>query len=464
MNIQIPNSLSAINKKTTVHHYTDMMAHEEKGPHIITRAEGIRLFDDEGRGFIDGMAGLWCSSLGHSEDRLKKAAMAQFDTLTYTHTFAHRSHQPAIELAERLTDRAPDSITRAFFVNSGSEAIDAAIQIIWYYNNALGRKEKKKIIGRDRAYHGVTAAAGSLTALPYKQNDFDLPVNDRFLKVSCPHFYRYGRTDETEEEFGARLAEEVESLIIAEGPETIAAFIGEPIMGAGGVLIPPNGYWPAIEKICRKYDVLLVCDEVINGFCRTGEFWGSETVGGVQPDIMTVAKQLSSAYLPIGATLISEKVYEVIAENSPKNGVFGIGMTYGGHPVCSAVALETLKIYEERDILGHVQAVAPLFKERYDALAAHPLVGQARCTGLMGAVEIVANKETREQFAPTAKAAPTVYQHTMEQGTFGRPLPGDGVAFCPPLIVTEDDINEMFDALAKGLDLAEADLAPHRTG
>lgn len=462
MNVQIPNSLAAINKATVVHHYTDMMAHDEKGPHIINRAEGVRLFDDEGRGFIDGMAGLWCSSLGHSENRLKAAAMKQFDAMAYTHAFAHRSHPPAIELAERLTQRAPDSITRAFFVNSGSEAIDSAIQIIWYYNNALGRPEKKKIIGRDRAYHGVTAAAGSLTALPYKQNDFDLPVNDRFLKVSCPHYYRYGRSDETEEEFGARLAEEVENLILSEGPETIAAFVGEPIMGAGGVLIPPLGYWPAIEKICRKYDVLLVCDEVINGFCRTGNFWGSETVGGVQPDIMTVAKQLSSAYLPIGATLISEAVYEVIAQNSPKHGVFGIGMTYGGHPVCAAVALETLKIYEDDDILGHVQSIAPLFKERYDALASHPLVGQARCVGLVGAVEIVADKETREQFAPAAKAAPTVYHHTMEQGTFGRPLPGDGVAFCPPLIVTEDDINEMFDALAKGLDLAETVLAPHR--
>ncbi len=463
MNIQIPNSLSAINKKTGVHQYTDMMAHEEKGPHIISRAEGIRLYDDEGRGFIDGMAGLWCTALGHSEQRLKDAAAAQMDTMTYTHIFAHRSHQPAIELAERLTQRAPASITRAFFTNSGSEAIDAMIQMVWYYNNALGRREKKKIIGRDRAYHGVTAAAGSLTALPYKQNDFDLPVNDRFLKVSCPHHYRYAQADETEEQFGARLADEVENLIIAEGPDTVAAFVGEPIMGAGGVLIPPKNYWPAVEKICRKYDVLLVCDEVINGFCRTGEFWGSETVGGVQPDIMTVAKQLSSAYLPIGATLISEKVYEAIAENSPKHGVFGIGMTYGGHPVCAAVALETLKIYEERDILGHVQSVAPLFKERYDALAAHPLVGEARCTGLIGAIELVANKETREQFAPTAKAAPTVYQHTMEAGTFGRPLPGDAVAFCPPLIVSEDDINEMFDNLTTGLDKAEAVLAAHRT-
>ncbi|MCL4146087.1 UNVERIFIED_CONTAM: hypothetical protein GTU68_002783 [Idotea baltica] len=410
------------------------------------------------------MAGLWCTALGHSEQRLKLAAMKQFDEMPYTHIFAHRSHQPAIELAERLTDRAPDSITRAFFVNSGSEANDVAIQMVWYYNNALGRREKKKIIGRDRAYHGVTVAAGSLTALPYKQNDFDLPVNDRFLKVSCPHYYRYGRADETEEEFGARLAEEVESLIIAEGPETVAAFIGEPVMGAGGVIIPPKGYWPAVEKICRKYDVLLICDEVINGFCRTGQFWGSEAVGGVQPDIMTVAKQLSSAYLPIGATLVSEKVHDVIAENSPKHGVFGIGMTYAGHPVCAAVALETLKIYEERDILGHVQAVAPLFKQRYDALADHPLVGEARCVGLVGAIELVANKETREQFAPTAKAAPTVYDHTVSNGTFGRPLPGDALAFCPPLIVTEDDINEMFDALKKGLDLAEIELAPHRTG
>lgn len=453
MNVQNPNSWDAIDKKTLVHPYTDLDAHAERGPHIITRAEGIRLYDADGRSFIDGVAGLWCTSLGFGEERLVQAAAKQMRELSFSHVFSHRSNTTVIELAERLTELAPDSITRAFFVNSGSEAVDAAIQIVWYYNNALGRPEKKKIIGRDRGYHGVTVAAGSLTALPYKQNDFDLPVNDRFLKVSCPHFYRYGEANETEAEFGARLAQEVESLILTEGPDTVAAFIGEPVMAAGGVIPPPEGYWPAVEKICRKYDVLLICDEVVNGFGRTGNWWGSETVG-VQPDMMTSAKQLSSAYLPIGATLMSEKIYEVIAAHSPKNGVFGVGMTYGGHPVCAAVALETLKIYEERDIVEHVRALMPQFHERLARLGEFDLVGEARGSGLLGAIELVSDKETREQFPPATKAAATLYNHVFEQGVSCRALPGDAFGICPPLIVTGNEIDEIFDGIEAGLKTA----------
>ncbi len=457
MNVHNPNSLDAIDKATLVHPYTDLVAHDDKGPHIIERAEGIRLYDADGRSFIDGVAGLWCTGLGHGEDRLVKVAAEAMKTLSFSHIFSHRSHPSAIELAETLTRLAPDSITRAFFVNSGSEAVDAAIQIVWNYNNALGRPQKKKIIGRDRGYHGVTVAAGSLTALPYKQNDFDLPVNDRFLRVTCPHHYRYGEAGESEADFAARLAQEVENVIIEHGADTIAAFIGEPIMAAGGVMPPPEGYWPAVAEICKKHDVLLICDEVVNGFCRTGNFWGSQTVG-VQPDIMTCAKQLSSAYLPIGATLMSEAVFEVIAAHSPNNGVFGIGMTYGGHPVCTAVALETLRIYEERDMLGHVRAVTPHFAARLAALGDHPLVGHTRGAGLLGAIELVADKETREPFPPAAKAAPTLYNHVAEHGVLCRPLPGDALGICPPMIINEDEIDEIFDAIEKGLKSAHAAL------
>ena len=457
MNVHNPNSLDAIDKATLVHPYTDLAAHDEKGPHIIERAEGIRLYDSDGRSFIDGVAGLWCTGLGFGEDRLVKVATEAMKTLSFSHVFSHRSHPTAIELAETLTRLAPDSITRAFFTNSGSEAVEAAIQIVWNYNNALGRPEKKKIIGRDRGYHGTTIAAGSLTALPYKQNDFDLPVNDRFLRVTCPHHYRYGEAGESEADFAARLATEVENLIVAKGPETIAAFIGEPVMAAGGIIPPPEGYWPAVAEICRKYDVLLICDEVVNGFCRTGNFWGSDTVG-VQPDMMTCAKQLSSAYLPIGATLISEAIYEVIAAHSPKNGVFGVGMTYGGHPVCTAVALETIRIYEERDMLGHVRAVEPHFAKRLAKLGEHPMVGQARGVGLLGAIELVVDKETKEPFPPTAKAAPTLYNHVAEHGVMCRALPGDALGICPPMIVTEDEIDEIFDAIEKGLESAHAAL------
>jgi 4-aminobutyrate--pyruvate transaminase len=281
-------------------------------------------------------------------------------------------------------------------------------------------------------------------------------VNDRFLRVTCPHFYRYGEPGETEAEFTARLAQEVEDLIIAEDGK-VAAFIGEPVMAAGGVMPPPEGYWPAVAEVCRRHDVLVICDEVVNGFGRTGNWWGSETVG-IQPDMMTVAKQLSSAYLPIGATMMSEDVYSVIAKHSPKNGVFGIGMTYGGHPVCCAVALETLKIYEDDGILDHVRAITPHFQKRLKALGDHPLVGQARGEGLIGAVELVADKETREPFPPAMKAAPTLYNHVAEHGVLCRPLPGDAMGICPPMIVTESEIDEIFDAIEKGLDSAHAAL------
>jgi len=355
MNIQKPNSLGAIDRATLVHPYTDLAAHDEKGPHIITKGNGVFMEDEDGRRYLDALAGLWCMSLGFGEDRLIEAATRQMKELAYHHSFAHRSHPAVIE------------------------------------------------------YHGVTIASGSLTALPYKQVDFDLPVNDRFLKVSCPHFYRYGMPGESEAEFAARLVEEVDQRIMDEGPETVAAFIGEPVMAAGGVIPPPEGYWPGVAQVCRKHDVLLVCDEVVNGFGRTGNMWGSQTVG-VEPDIMTTAKQLSSAYLPIGATLMSEAVYDVIAQNSAKYGTFGVGMTYGGHPVCAAVALETLKIYEEMDIVDRVRAIAPVFQRRFDALAEHP-----------GAVELVADKESREQFAPERGAAKHLFAQVQEQGVIGRP-------------------------------------------
>jgi len=457
MNIQNPNSLDAIDKAVLLHPYTDLDAHADRGPHIIERAEGIRLYDSDGRAYIDGVAGLWCTALGFGEDRLVEAAAKAMKTLSFSHVFSHRSHPAAIELAERLTKAAPDSISRAFFVNSGSEAVDAAIQIVWNYNNALGRPEKKKIIGRDRGYHGVTIGAGSLTALAYKQADFDLPYGDRFLRVTCPHHYRYAEPGESEADFTARLARELENLIVAEGAENIGAFIGEPMMAAGGIIPPPEGYWPAMAEVCRRHDVLVICDEIVNGFCRTGEYWGCETFG-VQPDMMTCAKQLSSAYLPIGATLMSEEIYSVIAKHSPKNGVFGIGMTYGGHPVCTAVALETLKIYEERDMLGHVQAIAPHFAKRLAKLGEHPMVGQARGRGLLGAIELVADKETKEPFPPGHKAAPTLYNHVAEHGVLCRALPGDALGICPPMIVTESDLDEIFDAIEKGLDSAHAAL------
>ncbi len=453
-----PNSVAARDIAYTLHGYTNLEAHQEKGPVLITRGQGIHVYDDEGREYIEGMAGLWCTSLGFSEPRLAEAAKRQLDTLPFMHTFAHRTTEPVVDLCERLVTMAPGNMSKAFLLNSGSEAIDTAIKMVWYYNNALGRHEKKKIISRRRGYHGMTVAGASLTAIPLMQADFDLPVSDRFLHTEAPSYYRHGMEGESEEEFASRLAGQLEQLIVDEGPETVAAFVAEPVMGAGGVIVSPRTYFEKVQAVLAKHDVLFVADEVICGFGRTGNVWGSQTFG-IRPDIITCAKQLSSAYIPISAVLISEAIYDAMARNASRHGVLGMGYTYGGHPVSAAVAVETLKIYEERDILGHVRKVAPRFQERLHALADHPLVGEARGVGLLGAVELVADKHSRQHFDPGHKAAAKVADRAFEHGLIVRGLPGDSVACCPPLIITEEEIDRLFDRLRAALDDAASELA-----
>ena len=433
----------------TLHPYTNLAAHEEEGPLVITRGEGIHVWDDQGNQYIEELAGLWCVSLGFSEPRLSQAAAKQFDSLPYTHTFSHRSSEPVIELSERLISIAPQPMAKAFFVNSGSEAVDTAIKFAWYYNNGLGRKEKKKIISRQRGYHGVTVAGGSLTAIPLMQNDFDLPL-DRMIQTDTPNYYRFCKTGETEEQFAARLADSLEQLILAEDPETIAAFIAEPVMGAGGVILPPATYFERIQKVLKKYDVLMIADEVICGFGRTGNMWGSHTYD-IRPDMVTCAKQLSSGYLPIAALMISGDMYDVFKDQSRKHGALGMGYTYGGHPVCAAVALETLKIYEERDMLGHVQSVAGHFGRRLAELSNSPLVGESRGIGLIGGLELVANKQNREPYPAEVKVGATVAAKALANGLIVRGLPGDVIGICPPMIIEETEIDTLFDRLALAL-------------
>ena len=445
-----PNSLAARDVAYAMHPYTNLALHEERGPTIFTRGEGIYIWDDEGNQYLEGLAGLWCTALGFSEQRLIDAAVKQLGTLPFAHTFAHRSTIPVIELCEALIKIAPGNMGKVFLVNSGSEAVDAAMKMIWYYNNALDRPEKKKIISRKRGYHGVTIAAASLTAIPLMQNDFDLPI-DRILHTDTPCYYRYAAEGETEEAFATRLADSLNDLIEAEGPDTVAAFVAEPVMGAGGVLVPPVTYFEKVQKVLARHDVLMVADEVICGFGRTGNMWGSQTYG-IRPDIVTCAKQLSSAYLPIAAVMISDPIYQAFVEQSRKLGAYGSGHTYGGHPVSAAVALETLKIYEERDIVGHVRAVTPRFQTRLHGLENHPLVGEARGIGLIGAVEIVADKDSREQYPADVKAGAIVAEKIFEHGLIVRGLPGDAVATCPPLIIDEGEIDELFDKFERGLD------------
>lgn len=433
-----------------LHPYTNLAAHEDRGPLIITRGEGIYVWDSDGNRYIEGLAGLWCVSLGSSEPRLVEAATRQLQNLPFSHTFAHRSTEPVIALAEKLIGMAPEPMAKVYFVNSGSEAVDTAMKLVWYYNNAFERPHKKKIIARKRGYHGVTIAAASLTGLPYLHNDFDLPI-ERVYHTDTPCYYRYAEPNESEEQFTNRLAESLEQLILSEGPDTIAAFIAEPVMGAGGVMTPPNGYFEKVQVILKRHDILMIADEVICGFGRTGNMWGSQTYG-ITPDMVTCAKQLSSAYLPIGAVMVSAPIYQAFVEQSRKLGVFGTGNTYGGHPVAAAVALETLKIYEERDILGHVRDVTPRFQARLKALSEHPLVGDARGVGLIGGIEIVANKSTKQSFPPETKAAAAVETNALKHGLIVRPLPSDSVGICPPLVITEAEIDDLFDRLSRALD------------
>ncbi|MCP5038920.1 MAG: aminotransferase class III-fold pyridoxal phosphate-dependent enzyme, partial [Rhodobacteraceae bacterium] len=314
------------------------------------------------------------------------------------------------------------------------------------------RPEKKRIIARQGAYHGITIAATSLTGLQYAHNAFDVPTKT-ILHTDFPHYYHYGEDGESEEDYASRLAANLEDLIQSEGPDTIAAFIAEPFLGAGGVIAPPKGYFEKIQPILEAHDILFIVDEVISGFYRTGNMFATETYN-LKPDLITMAKQLSAAYQPIGAVMMNQKVYEVLVEGSRKFGIFGTGFTYSGHPVPAAVALETQKIYLERNIGAHVKAVSAPFQNRLHALADHPLVGEARGLGLIGALELVADKSARQNFDPAAKVGAWVADQATENGLIIRPLLNDSIAFCPPLIITEPQVNDMFDAMERTLDQA----------
>jgi 4-aminobutyrate---pyruvate transaminase len=338
----LPNSTAARDIASLIHPYTNLDRHREVGPFVISSGDGCYVYDEGGKRYLEGLAGLWSASLGFSEPRLVAAATKQMQRLPYSQLFGGRSHEPAIDLAEKLLAIAPKGLSKVLFANSGSEANDQAIKLVWYYHNAIGKPDKKKIISRMRGYHGVTVASASLTGLAPNHVDFDLPIA-RFLHTDCPSHFHYAEPGESEAAFVPRIVGNLEALIEREGPDTIAAFFAEPVMGAGGVIVPPKGYFAAVQKVLKKHDILFVADEVITGFGRTGNMFGCETYG-ITPDIMTCAKALSASFLPISATLVTEAVHEAMLAESRKLGTFGHGFTYAGHPVSAAVALETLKI------------------------------------------------------------------------------------------------------------------------
>jgi 4-aminobutyrate---pyruvate transaminase len=433
-----------------LHPMTNLNVHRVAGPLILERGEGIYVIDTQGKRYIEGLAGLWSTALGYGNEELADAARDQMSKLPFTHLFGGRSHEPAIELAEKIKALAPCPTSKVFFTSSGSETNDSQIKLAWYYNNAIGRPKKKKIISRMRGYHGVTIASGSLTGLPTFHADFDLPIAG-ILHTDCPHYYRYAEPGETEADFASRVVARLEALIEREGSDTIAAFIAEPVMGAGGVVVPPETYFEKIQAVLQKHDIAFIDDEVICGFARTGNWWGSQTFGA-KPTTVSIAKAITSAYFPLGALTVPENVYEAMVVESRKIGVFAHGFTYSGHPVGCAVALATIAIYERIDIVGHVRRVAPTFQNRLHALANHPLVGESRGVGLLGGIELVKDKLTRQSFDGKLGVGAKVVAIAQEEGLICRSVNGDTIAICPPLIIKDDEINELYDMLEKALD------------
>ena len=449
------NSPHARDQRYLVHQQTELKTYREQGGTLMARGNGIHVIDESGKEYIEAMAGLWCASLGFSEKRLAEAGYKQLLDLPYYHTFFDKGHLASVDLAEKLLSIAPKSMSRALFQCSGSEANDAAIKLVWYYHNAIGKPEKKKIIGRERGYHGNTVASVSVSGQPHMRAGFDIPL-PMFKHTDNPHYYRFHNEGETEEQFSDRMAANLEALILAEGPDTVAAFFGEPVQGGGGAITPPRTYWEKIQKVLRKYDVLLIADEVIAGFGRTGNMWGCETYG-IQPDMISCAKALSAAYQPISALMISDKIYNAVESLSATHGTFGHGFTYGAHPVACAVALETLKIYEERDIVGQVRRVGPAMQAGLEKFRDHPLVGDVRGVGLFTGVELMKDAKARTPWAVEQKVGTMVMDHALRHGLIVRAI-GDRIAFTPPLIITEEQIGEMCKRFRLALDDAKNDL------
>ncbi len=450
-------SLEKLARESILHPATALKTHQEQGGLIVQSAAGVTLTDVHGKTYIDAMAGLWCVNVGYGRKELARVAAKQIEQLGYYHTFAGTSNPPQIELADRLLgllrDRAGlEKPSKVFFGLSGSDANDTQVKLVRYYNNLLGRPDKKKIISRQSAYHGVSLASASLTGLPAFHAAFDLPM-DGVLFASTPHHYRNAKPGESEEEFSDRLGGELEALIAQEGAETIAAFIAEPVMGAGGVIPPPRGYFERIEPVLAANDILLIADEVICGFGRLGSWFGSGHYG-IQPDLISMAKGLTSGYVPLSAVVVSEEIWSVLEGGTEQLGVFAHGYTYSGHPVSAAVALANLDILESENLVENAARVgAHLQAGLRSALGDHPNVGEIRGEGMIMALEFVADRTSREPFDPTLAVQKAVAAEAARLGLIVRPLPSAGaaVALSPPLCLAEDEADRVVEILAESV-------------
>lgn len=442
------------------HPATDLTGHRQSGPIIWSKGEGVYVWDDTGRKYLEGMAGLWCTALGYGEKELAKAAAEQMETFCYGPLFAGRSNEPSIRLAARLSEWVPIEGARFLFGCSGSDANDAQIKLIRYYFNAIGQPEKKKILSRGMAYHGVTVATAALTGLPAFHTHFDLPM-DGVIHLSSPHFYREGRPGESEAEFVERCGQELEAVIAREGAHTIAAMIAEPLMGAGGVVLPPEGYWARIKPVLDQHGILFIDDEVVCAFGRTGRDFGCQTYN-IEPTTMTMAKALSSAYQPISAVAVPPFMYEAIEQAAGGVGLFAHGLTYSGHPVAAAVADRNLALMKERGVMVHAARMGERLQKGLAPLAEHPLVGDLRGIGLIAGLELAevksGNPAERRAFDPSRKMGFKVAAACLEAGLVVRAIPGDVIAVCPPLIISEVQVDELVEKLTLGLDRVLDDL------
>ncbi len=443
--------LQALDAAHHLHPFTRGHELAEKGVRVITRARGVTLTDSEGNELLDAMAGLWCVNLGYGRDELAEAAARQMKELPYYNTFFMTTHVPAIALAAKLAELTPYDLNHVFFASSGSEANDTNIRLVRTYWDAKGKPEKTKIITRKNAYHGSSMGSASLGGMSYMHAQGGMPIPD-IHHIDQPAWYAEGG-DTDPAEFGLQRARALEEEILRHGADRVGAFIGEPVQGAGGVIIPPETYWPEIQRICEKYDVLLIADEVICGFGRTGTWFASEKMG-IRPQIMTVAKGLSSGYAPIGASIVCDEVADVL------NGVeFSHGYTYSGHPVACAVALENLRILEEEGIVDRAGSeIAPYLKEKWEALADHPLVGEAVIAGLMGSIALTPDKATRAPFAADKGTAGFICrEHCFANNLIMRHV-GDRMVISPPLVITRDEVDTLMSRARKALDAAHAKL------
>ena len=452
----LPNSLEARDAAVALHPFSNARKLQKEGSLLIAKGDGIYVEDVSGKRYIEAMSGLWSVAVGFSEPRLGAAAAKQFAQLPYYHAFGQKGHVPLVELSEKLVQLAPVPMSKVFLTNSGSEANDTVLKMVWYRSNALGQPQRKKVIARKNGYHGITIGSGSLTGIAVDHASFDLPL-PQVRHTGCPHHWREALPGESEEAFATRLADELEALILAEGPETVAAFIAEPVQGAGGVIVPPATYWAKIQAVVKKYDLLLIADEVICGFGRTGRMFACETFG-IEPDILVLSKQLSSSYLPISAIVMNDRVFGPLADESARIGSFAHGFTGGGHPVAAAVALENIAIIEERDLVGNAARVGAAMQDHLRRLASHPLVGEARGVGLIGALELVTDKAAKTALEKTGALGALVNGHLQDNGVISRAM-GDALAFCPPLIVTGAQVDDLFGRVEDALNKALKDLS-----